>query len=156
MSETKVPVFFYGSFINKRVLAEGGYVPLKMEIAQLCGFDVRTQPLVTLVRSERDSVYGVLCDATHRELDHLYGQAWVQEYQPEPVVVVAAGGRLVPALCYIAPAHVVALPDRAYLERVLEPARELGFPSWYVQRLEALGGGVHIETPAAAVATAKA
>lgn len=136
--ETKVLVFFYGSFMNRKVLAEGGCLPGRIEVARLFGFDVQTQPLVTLARSDHDCVYGILCEASHEELARLYGQEWVKAYVPEPVVVMALDGRLVPALCYIDPPRLPVKPERAYLERVVAPARELAFPAWYVARLERL------------------
>ncbi len=140
MAEIKVPVFFYGSFMNRKVLAEGGYAPARVEVARLFGFDVQTQPLVTLTRSDHHCVYGILCEASHEELARLYGQDWVKAYLPEPVVVATLDGRWVPALCYIDPARRPVPPERAYLERVLAPARELSFPDWYLTRLARLSG----------------
>jgi hypothetical protein len=39
MDEPKVWVFFYGSFINVKVLARGGFKPDRIEVARLSGFD---------------------------------------------------------------------------------------------------------------------
>jgi hypothetical protein len=36
----KVRVFFYGSFINRDVLARADYHPEKMDVARLDGFDL--------------------------------------------------------------------------------------------------------------------
>ena len=90
-----------------------------------------------LVRSDRHCVYGIICEATHAELRSLYGQDWLGgTYLPEPVLVEIADGRLVPALCYIAPTRPPARPADDYLDWIIGPAREYGFPDWYIERLE--------------------
>jgi hypothetical protein len=137
VSEPKVRVFFYGSFINREVLARGGLVPERVEAGRVWGFDIRVETLATLVRSDRHCVYGVVCEATHAELRRLYGQDWLGgTYLPEAVLVETEGGRLVPALCYIAPTRPPARPDDDYLDRITGPARAYGFPAWYLERLE--------------------
>lgn len=136
MSERSVWVFFYGSFINLDVLADVGIAPDTVHTARLDGFDIRIEPLANLVASEEHSVYGILVKATHRELGDLYGQDWVGVYQPEAVVVETSAGGLVPALCYISPRTDTAAPRRDYVERILGPAREYGFPVAYIERLE--------------------
>jgi hypothetical protein len=136
MAKPKAWVFFYGSFLNRRVLVDGGLTPEDVEVARLWGFDVRVQPLANLVRADGLCVYGIVCRATHAELARLYGQPWVGTYLPEAVLVESAGGRLLPALCYLAPDPPVAPAAGDYLDRIVGPAREYGFPEWYVARLE--------------------
>ena len=57
-------------------------------------------------------------------------------YLPEPVLVQTQDGKWLPALCYIAPSREdwPAVPD--YIDRIVVPARQHGFPDWYVARLE--------------------
>jgi hypothetical protein len=136
MDKPKTRVFFYGSFINRQVLAEVDLVPDCVEVARLWGFDIRIKPLANLVRSDRHSVYGIVCETTHVELNRLYGQDWVGEYFPEPVLVETVEGRLLPALCYIAPRMKPSPAAGDYIDRIVDPAREYGFPGWYVERLE--------------------
>jgi hypothetical protein len=136
----KVKVFFYGSFINRQVLAKGGLVPDRIEVARLWGFDIRIDTLATLVRSEQHSVYGVVCEASHAELRQLYGQGWLEgTYLPEAVLVETMSGALLPALCYIAPTPPATRPASDYLDWIIRSAREYGFPAWYVDRLERFG-----------------
>ena len=44
----QVRVFFYGSFINRHVLARAGYHPDKVEVARLDGHDISLRPLATM------------------------------------------------------------------------------------------------------------
>jgi hypothetical protein len=82
MAEPTVWTFFYGSFINLDVLQQGGFVPEQYEVAKLNGFDIRIQPLATLVRSDQHCVYGIVASGTHEQLRRLYSQDWVGVYLP--------------------------------------------------------------------------
>lgn len=138
MSDPSVATFFYGSYINRDVLREVELVPQRFEVARLPGYDLSIRPLANLVASSQHSVFGMLASATHAELDRLYRHA--QEvlggvYLPHPVLVFGLAGQAEPALCYIAPSLSPSAPDPAYVRRILEPAREYGFPDWYLERI---------------------
>ena len=139
MLEPHVVTFFYGSYINPAVLREVNLVPDRFEVARLPGFDITIRPLANLVPSDQHTVYGVLAEATHAELDRLYRHA--REvlggvYLPRSVVAKTISGYLKPALCYIAPELDGGPPDPAYVARIVEPARTHGFPEWYIERLQ--------------------
>jgi len=132
----KVSVFFYGSFINLDVLGEAGLVPENVRVAKLDGYDIQIQPLANLVPSEGDSVFGIVCKAGHTDLETLYRQTWVGTYLPHPVLVETMEGVQIPALCYLSPGREVAAAERRYIDRIVAPAREYGFPAWYLERIE--------------------
>jgi hypothetical protein len=139
MIEPKVWVFFYGSYINLDVLAEVELCPEHREVARLSGFDLRIAPRANLVRSDRECVYGLLATATHQELGRLYAHAHDvlgERYLPEAVLVETLDGRLRAAMTYLCPEMVPRPADPAYVERIAGPARSLGFPDWYVARIE--------------------
>jgi AIG2-like family len=138
-SERKVWVFFYGSYMNFDVLGEVDLVPEQWSVARLDGFDIRIEPRANLVRSDQNCVYGIVAMATHAELSRLYAHAehvLGELYLPEAVLVQTQAGLWRPALCYICPHMLSQPPENAYIERILKPAREFGFPKWYVARLE--------------------
>ena len=135
----EVAVFFYGSYMNRDVLAEVDMAPRVWEVASLAGFDIDIRPRANLVRAPGESVWGVLASATHAELDRLYAHAREvlgEVYLPHPVLVDLAQGGFVPALCYLCPRMEMrpAAPD--YIDRILAPAREHGFPAAYLNRIE--------------------
>lgn len=139
MSPHHVQVFFYGSYINRGVLAEVGLEPATWSVATLPGFDIRIAPRANLLPAVNGVAFGVLASATHEELRRLYAHAehvLGEVYLPQAVLVRAAD-TWTPALCYIAPDMLERPAERAYVERILRPARELGFPHWYLQRIEA-------------------
>ena len=139
MADPKVWVFFYGSYINLGVLREVDLVPGQWEVARLAGFDIRIQPRANLVRSDQSCVYGIVATATHAELARLYAHArdvLGEVYLPEAVLVQTLAGLWRPALSYLCPEMTVRPADNAYIDRIAGPAREYGFPGWYIARLE--------------------
>jgi len=139
MTEPKVWTFFYGSYMNFEVLKEVSFIPARWEVAKLSGFDIRIQPRANLVRSERDCVYGIVATATPQELSRLYAHAknvLGEIYLPEAVLVETLEGKWKPVLCYICPAMESHPAANDYLDRIVGPANALGFPQWYVERLE--------------------
>jgi hypothetical protein len=139
VSETRVNVLFYGSYMNRDVLAEVDLDPGDLRVVRLNGYDIRISPLANLVPSDRHMVYGLLGRATHSELDRLYRhaeQVLGGKYLPFPVLAELREDSLVTALCYIAPSMEAHAADPAYVDRILAPAREFGFPAWYVERIQ--------------------
>jgi cation transport regulator ChaC len=139
MEDGRVWVFLYGSYINFDVLREVDLVPAKWEVARLAGYDLTILPRANLVADGAGVVYGIVAAATHSELDRLYTHAREvlgEMYLPEAVLVEARDGSWRPALCYICPGMQPRPADPAYVERIARPARTLGFPAWYVERIE--------------------
>jgi hypothetical protein len=139
MSEARVSVLFYGSYMNPDVLREVELMPVEWEVGRLNGFDISISPRANLVRSEQHCVYGVVTTATHAQLTRLYAHAkdvLGEVYLPFPVCVETLDGKSLPALCYIAPVMEPGPVDQQYLQRILQPAREFHLPRWYVERLE--------------------
>ena len=140
MPEAQVFVSFYGSYMNRAVLAEVGLTPTAWEVASLPGFDIRMAPRAQpsssrwagRVRASWLPPPTASSSGCTRTLERVLGEV----YLPEAVLARTESGAWRPALCYIAP-HMAEKPaDSAYVERILQPARDLGFPSWYLARLE--------------------
>jgi hypothetical protein len=139
MSEQRIWTFFYGSFIDLSIHRVLDVALEKYEPARLSGFDIRVQPLANLIRSDRDCVYGIVALASHDQLRRLYDYAKKElgtVYFPEPVLVETFDGKWRPALCYIAPEMEPRPPSNEYIEHIVEPAKQYGFPDWYIARLE--------------------
>ena len=54
----------------------------------------------------------------------------------QAVLVETLDGKWQPALCYICPEMEPHPAANDYIDRIAGPAREYGFPAWYIQRLE--------------------
>ncbi|HEX8174660.1 MAG TPA: gamma-glutamylcyclotransferase family protein [Pyrinomonadaceae bacterium] len=139
MTESRVWVFFYGSYMNFDVLKDVNLVPEQWEAARVNGYDIVIQPRANLVRSDRQCVYGILVTATHVELSRLYAHAQDvlgETYLPEPLLAETLSGTWRPALCYIAPSMEAKPAANDYVGRIVKAAREFNFPEWYIERLE--------------------
>ena len=135
----EVWTFFYGSYINLEVLKEVDLVPDHYEVATLNGFDIRIQPLANLVRSDQKCVYGIVATATHAELGRLYQHAehvLGGVYLPEAVLTKTKDDKWRAALCYSSPSMEPKPATNDYIDRIVEPAKAYGFPTWYIERLE--------------------
>ena len=141
ISDHRVWVFFYGSYINLDVLKEVDLVPGEYENATLAGFDLRIAPRANLVRDKLSVVYGILAKCRHAELDRLYADhakgKLGEVYLPEAVVTEDVNGHLRPALTYIAPVMDPRPAEAAYVERIAKPAEAFGFPAAYIERIRA-------------------
>jgi hypothetical protein len=139
MIEPKVWTFFYGSYMNFDVLREMNYVPENWAVAKLSGFDIVIRPRANLIGSDQHCVYGIVATATHQELARLYAHAkdiLGEIYLPEAVLVETSDNKWQPALCYICPEMEPRLAAKDYVDRIVKPAKEFGFPEWYIKRLE--------------------
>jgi hypothetical protein len=137
MTERRITVFFYGSFMDRQILRRRGFEPADLQVAKLWGFDIRFRPLATIVPvEERTCVYGLLATATHEQLQRLYGEAMVSSYRVEPVIVETIPGRTLPALVYIAWGRTPPPESADYIQHILGPAREFDFPGWYLEHVE--------------------
>ena len=139
MKESKVWVFFYGSYMDLNILKDFDVLPEQSEVARVNGYEIVIQPRANMIRSDRACVYGVLMTVTHAELDRLYVRIqndFGETYLPEPVLAETLSGTWRPALCYIAPSMEARAAANDYVERIVKPARELHFPTWYIERLE--------------------
>lgn len=139
MDQRKVWVFFYGSYINFKVLNDIGFKPDVYEVARLDGFDIEIEPIVNLYPSDKDCIYGIVTQATHADLDLLYEHARKKlggNYLPEAVLVKTENDKWRPSLCFIANSLPKKLPTDAYLDTMVESAKEYGFPTWYIEKIE--------------------
>lgn len=138
--EHRVDVFFYGSYINFDVLAEAGIDTRPYDLVRLPGYRLHIGPLANLVADDAHQAYGILTGLTHSELGTLYGEHARKklggEYYPEAVLVFNIRNALMPALCYLSHDMAPASPDPDYVDRILDPAREYGFPEDYLESIE--------------------
>jgi hypothetical protein len=139
MNAKKVWTFFYGSYINLSVLKEIGLIPQQYEPAKLNGFEIYIQPRANLIPSNQHCVYGIAALLTHDELTCLYAhtkEKLGEIYLPEAVLIETWEGSFRPALCYIAPHMESRAAEKEYVDRIVNPAHDFGFPDWYIQKLK--------------------
>ena len=139
-TEKRIAAFFYGSFIRKDVMALGGFYPQQIEVAKLSGYDIAFDPHANIFHSDQHAICGILVYPSHQELSKLYARDGVGVFLPEAVLVETSDHKLVPAMCYVPPARGSQSADLVYVEKLIESAKEHGFPAWYLSRLQNLCG----------------
>ncbi|MEQ8766734.1 MAG: gamma-glutamylcyclotransferase family protein [Planctomycetota bacterium] len=138
MSDRAVWTFFYGSYLNPAVLAEVDLRPQVWETARLGGFELVISPRANLRPASGCVAFGIVAQVTHAELDRLYAHAedvLGQVYLPEAVLVSTFDHRSLPALCYVCTDMAPAPAEADYVDRILEPCRQYGFPEWYLKHI---------------------
>lgn len=141
MVEPSVNVFFYGSYINFKVLSEVAIGERDFQVCKVDGYKLTISPLANLRPKADGTAYGIVTKLTHRELRRLYEEhargRLGGEYLPEAVIAVGPDGKPIPALCYISHNMKAEKADPAYVNRILYPAKEYGFPAGYLRHIEA-------------------
>ncbi len=137
MPSRSVDVFFYGLFMGEELVRGKGLTPQRPELASVDGFTLRIGQRAALVPKPGGQVHGVLVSLTLAELDRLYAEPSVQQYEPQAVLVNLATGDLVAALCY----NLVEPPSPAernpeYASRLRAIARKVGLPPDNVASLQ--------------------
>ncbi len=128
-------VFFYGLFMDARLLAEQGVEPSWAKPGFVDGRRLRIGDRATIVPQSDSRVYGVVMDITDREAAILYSEKSVADYAPEPVIVDLMNGEHVEATCYILPADKTAGTNKDYARALLTVAADYGFPEPYLDEL---------------------
>ena len=139
MTEKRVRIFFYGTFMSPAVLAEHGIYSPDVVPAKLNGYKLSIRPRVNLARVESANVYGSIAALTPTEISRLYGELESQfglKYFPEAVIVESLDGAFYPVLCYVAPHMDDGEPAPEYVRQLAACVRELGLPEWYALHVE--------------------
>ena len=135
LQDCAVKVFFYGLFMDERLLATKGIKPSEVSLGFVDGFGLRIGERATLIRHKDSRAYGVVMDIAPDEAAELYSEDSVADYLPEPVLVQRMDGSQVDATCYNLPDDEVFGANTEYAELLLKLATQLGFPGSYLDRI---------------------
>ena len=128
-------IFFYGLFMDKKVLSEKGIAYESYKLGFVEGFGLRIGQRATLVRDQGNRAFGVVMDISSSQFADLYGDQSVANYVPEIEVVQLLDGSQLTATCYNLPGKQVAGTNLEYAAMLLEVAINLGFPDNYLEQL---------------------
>jgi len=131
----RIAVFFYGSFMRHEVMKLAGFAPKTIEVAKLSGYDIEFDPHANVFRSDQHSICGIVVYPSHDELNKMYARDGVGVFLPEAVIVETKDNRHLPVMCYMPPSRGTEPADIAYIDKLIESAKENGLPSWYINRL---------------------
>jgi len=131
----RIPVFFYGLFMDAELLRTKNVTPRVIGQASVIGFALRIGNRATLVPHPEGHVFGMLMELTHDEIDALYAESSVAQYRAEPIVALRDGAGI-PALCFNLPVPP-AEDERndAYAAKLRVLGERLALPAEYLQRI---------------------
>ncbi|HJP92342.1 MAG TPA: gamma-glutamylcyclotransferase family protein [Pyrinomonadaceae bacterium] len=139
MTEKRVLIFFYGTFMSRAVLAEYGIDVPRVMPAKLSGYQLSIRPRANLIKDDRSCSYGSIAALTHEQISTLYQKLEDQfelRYLPEALIAESLDGTFAPVLCYIAPEMNDSAPPHEYVRQLASCVRELGLPEWYTDYVE--------------------
>ena len=132
-STRSIDVFFYGLFMDEELLHSKGLEPARAETGFVAGFALRIGQRAALVPSSADRVYGRVMAVLPAELERLYAEPSLRDYEPIAVLVRLENGSLIPALCYNLPEPPAAdAHNPEYAARLRTVAHRVGLPAAYV------------------------
>ena len=132
-----VRVFFYGLFMDEKLLRSRELHPHDLDNAWVEGWSLRIGQRATLVPDPHRRVYGRVMSLTMSELDRLYVDPTVREYRPVPVLARLERGDAIPALCYILPNPPDPSEHNAeYAGKLRAVARSIGLPNEYIESIQ--------------------
>lgn len=134
-------IFFYGLFMDRRLLTEKGLNPQTIGPAVLHGYRIHIGERATLLPSAASRAYGIVMDLPDEEADALYSEPSVRAYERERVrVTLLASNRDVEVDCYNLPGELgMAGANPAYAKELSRLAEALGFDPAYAREIAAFG-----------------
>jgi hypothetical protein len=130
MPRRRIPVFFYGLFMDAALLRARGIDPVAPRRACARGYALRIAGRATLVPEDGGRTTGVVMDLTHDDLARLYADPDVAAYRPEAALVELDDGSAIAALTFTQPdALTPATPaSEAYALALERLRRSLDLP----------------------------
>ena len=121
--------------MDEGLLANKGIYPEESIVASVDDYRLVISERATLISHAGHRAYGVLMTLNGQDVDALYSDASVADYQPESVDVDLSDGRHSTAVTYLLPEHRVTGTNREYAKALHALASRLGFPGAYLAEL---------------------
>ena len=131
-------VFFYGLFMDEALLKQKGISVTGQQKGYLEDHTIHISERATLVRSYGNRVYGIVMEISNNDVQRLYSETGVSDYQPEELCIVNEKGDTVHAVCYILPKPEGRSLNVRYAKDLLELAKSKGFPDDYLAVIEVM------------------
>ncbi len=129
-------VFFYGLFMDERLLKQQGLAASNVRFARLKGYRLRIAQRANLVEDTEATTCGLLIDLPPDEVLRLYSEPSVSDYQPVSVCAQLEDDSEQPAICYLLPADKSQKGSNTeYAKKLYDLARELRFPDDYLAEI---------------------
>ena len=122
--------------MDEGLLKRKGFNPSGVEIACIEGFGLRIGERASLVESKGERAYGLIMFMSHEELEALYGEESVSDYEPENLTVTTSNNKNIVATTYILPVEKLTGQNREYACSLATLAKNVGLPPEYIEEIE--------------------
>lgn len=129
-------VFFYGLFMDADLLREKGLSPSNPELARVEGYGLRIGARATLEASAGERAFGSIMDLGEEELNALYGEEGVADYEPRQLVAIDSQRNSLQVITYLLPMAKLSGRNREYARLLAITARKVGLPDDYIEEIE--------------------
>jgi hypothetical protein len=130
VSEITRDLFFYGLFMDERILRDKGVIPLRPRRATVPGYRLQIGRRALLVPQFGAQAFGMVFALTNREIASLYAEPGLELYRPESVIASFEDGTFAPVTTFnLSEAHADAEPNTEYAVRLRVVFERLGFPT---------------------------
>ena len=130
MPERTRDVFFYGLFLDERILRNKGVHPRAPRKAVVPGYRLRVGRRAMLLRQFAAQAFGMVFALTDREIESLYAEPGLERYRPESVLASFEDGTFGEVTMFnLRGTSTAAEPDCEYAAKLRAVLQQLGFPA---------------------------
>ena len=133
-----IPCFFYGLYMDRRLLASVGVETDSFCKAKVVGYRLDLHGVAKLLPAPGDEVWGMLIELPEDEFEALYSATATRMYRRGEIDVITEDGQTLRVCLYNAPAEAAGDIEQDYLEKLIQLAQLNDFPESYQQRLQAM------------------
>ena len=129
MADPLKDIFFYGLFMDERVLREKGVQPRASRKAVVYGHKLRIGRRAMLIPQSSSKAFGMVHTLNEREIKSLYAEPGLEMYRPETVVATFEDGSRSSLTTFnIHETSAVEEPNAEYVIKLRSVLERLGFP----------------------------
>lgn len=128
MSDSIRDVFFYGLFMDERLLREKGVQPRASRKAVVYGHKLKVGRRAMLVPQSSSKAFGMVHTLTEREISSLYAEPGLNMYRPETVIATFEDGSRSELTTFNLQEASEEETNFAYVAKLRSVLERLGFP----------------------------
>lgn len=129
MSDSTRDIFFYGLFMDERVLRQKGVEPRASRKAVVHGYRLKIGKRAMLVPQSSSQAFGMVYALTESETNSLYAEPGLDMYRPMTVIATFADGSADPVTTFnLQETFADEEPNLEYAAKLRAVLEGLGFP----------------------------
>ena len=124
--------------MDESLLSGKGYHPTAPVFGYAEGYTLKIGERATLARAPGQRAHGAIMSLSKGELNTLYGESSVADYQPEEIVITTSQNESLKVTVYNLPVNKLTGKNKHYAQQLAKVASELGLPKENVEEIKGL------------------